>query len=146
MIIEHGTWTYYTPDQLPHGAPASAIFARRQSDGQDWYELVANPPFAPNNIIMTVDAQNVVWAATRDPSMIFPARFMVIEMDDTTTENPQEAFGYGRYRYVDGSITPIATSKKDSPVAALTEALQEAMARIEKLEAGNVGRDGRDRG
>jgi hypothetical protein len=39
-IIDHGVWVRYTPEVLPETAPNGAIFAKRESDGVDWYDYV----------------------------------------------------------------------------------------------------------
>lgn len=37
-MIYHGDWERYTPDPLPEGWPEWASYARRVSDGVDWYQ------------------------------------------------------------------------------------------------------------
>ena len=41
--IDHGDWHVYTPTTLPERAPEHALFARRDSDGVDWYDYVHDP-------------------------------------------------------------------------------------------------------
>jgi hypothetical protein len=39
-IIDHGVWIKYKPATLPFGVPANSLFAKRTSDGVDWYDYV----------------------------------------------------------------------------------------------------------
>ena len=69
-VIEHGDWQLYTPSPFPESMPVGALFARRVSDGADWYDYVkAGSNFQANTIKMTV-AQTLVCAATTDPAIV----------------------------------------------------------------------------
>jgi hypothetical protein len=86
--IFHGDWTRYTPSPFPEGAPLAAMFARRASDSQDWYDYVrAGSHFGANSVVFTTywaEGQNslVVGAAVRDPTAMFPAGQGVYEIPD----------------------------------------------------------------
>ena len=75
QIIDHGKWVPYQPDTLPPHAPPNALFARRESDGVDWYDYVRNPDsFTADGVKFTVmwheaHAGWIVGAAVRDPTM-----------------------------------------------------------------------------
>ena len=53
-IIDHGTWVAYRPAKHPEGAPGNAIFARRESDGLDWYEYCRAEHFKKGSLKLTV--------------------------------------------------------------------------------------------
>jgi hypothetical protein len=84
--IFHGDWTRYTPGTLPAGAPASTMFAKRTSDGQDWYDYVhPGNNFGAGSAAFTVSwapNQNslIVGSAVRDPVVLFPAEQGVYEI------------------------------------------------------------------
>ena len=79
-VIEHGDWQRYTPATLPEDAPGGALFARRTSDGADWYDYVNDSSnFQANTVKMTV-AQTLVCAATTDPVRLFPGNGLVLEV------------------------------------------------------------------
>jgi hypothetical protein len=98
-IVAHGEWEYYTPPPN-EDLPSSIMFARRIADGQDWYEYVAGQPFSDGGVVMTVqhtDTGDIVQAATRDPSAIFPANMIVIEETEYSGNAPQTEFGRRTY-------------------------------------------------
>lgn len=88
-VIDLGEWEQYTPDVLPDwalGLSRPVGFARRISDGQDWYEFVKmDGSFTEGSVICTVlrDPTNgveTVKAVQRDETMIFPAGSRLIEV------------------------------------------------------------------
>lgn len=74
------------------------MFAKRVSDGVDWYEYIYNGAvFAPNSIKATVNDGAIV-AATRDASRLFPQSCTVLEItEDNSTDDPQSAYAGRRY-------------------------------------------------
>lgn len=95
--IDHGTWVKYQPTVAKEGIPLTVLYARRESDGMDWYDYVHSPQsrFASDNIIIAALWREdvggyVVGPAVRDPTAIFPAGHIVIEVDDYTGTDPQE--------------------------------------------------------
>lgn len=126
-IRNHGTWHMYKPATLPEGAPANALFARRENDGVDWYDYVnSGRNFAPDSIKMTV-MDGVVAAAATDPTALFPGGAVVLEVDGAATGDPQKSFGRKVYD---------ARSKSfgDPPEIALPDPLAEIRKRLEALE------------
>ena len=88
QIVDHGKWVLYQPDTLPEHAPLSALFARRESDGVDWYVYSRDSKnFSPDTVKFTVmwqDTHNgfIIGAATRDPTRLFPAGQLLREIID----------------------------------------------------------------
>lgn len=95
QIVDHGKWTLYRPDRLPEDAPPHAMFARRESDGVDWYVYSRDAAnFSPDTVKFTVlwqDIYNgfVIGAATRDVSQLFPAGQRLGEIIDYHGGEPQ---------------------------------------------------------
>ena len=84
-VIEHGNWQIYTPATVPQGTPGNTLFARR-SDGTDWYQYVNASNFQANTVKMTV-FNNIVAAATTDPTTLFPGNALVLEVADVPLDN-----------------------------------------------------------
>lgn len=103
QVIDHGKWQLYRPDRLPGDAPPSALFARRESDGIDWYVYSRNPKsFGADTVKFTAmwqEPQNgyVVGGATRDVTALFPAGQMVLELTEFHEKDPQAELGMKRY-------------------------------------------------
>lgn len=96
-VIEHGDWRIYVPSNLPEGAPSTALFARRISDGVDWYDYVnAGSNFQAETIKMTV-VQTLVCAATTDPVRLFPGDGSILEVTDVPLNDPQGDWGRRTY-------------------------------------------------
>jgi hypothetical protein len=98
-IIDHGKWLPYKPAELPYGIPDTVLFARRESDGVDWYEYSrGGSNFRPDTVKFIAHHQPVVdrlviGAAVRDVSMLFPANAVVCEITDYSGTDPQKEFG-----------------------------------------------------
>ena len=144
MIIEHGTWSLYTPaapkmELVTH----HVLFARRDGPGfgEDWYEYVASKPFGDASVIMTVkhtDTGDVVQAATFDPSTIFPNTMLVIEETEYTGNDPFGDFNGTVYNPVTHAIGGrwVPPERKPSAIEKrILQALDLIVDRIEKLEA-----------
>jgi hypothetical protein len=103
QIVDHGRWALYQPDTLPEQAPSGALFARRESDGVDWYDYVrSGVNFGPDTVKFTAlwqDIHNgyVVGAATRDVTRLFPAEQLVREIIDYHGGDPQAELGNRLY-------------------------------------------------
>jgi hypothetical protein len=84
VIIQHGFWLRYRPDPFPEGLPPMTLFARRESDGIDWYEFLRSDELSADSVKMTVAHLNGRWiilTAHWDGSMLFPADALVIEVE-----------------------------------------------------------------
>lgn len=98
-IIDHGKWEKYRPDELPYGAPPNALFARRESDGVDWYEYVnSGKHFGVTSIKLMAGDQPalgglIVGPAVYDPTLLFPPGQVVLEITGHKSKDPQAEFG-----------------------------------------------------
>lgn len=99
QIMSHGKWMPYQPDKLPEFMPPNTLFARRESDGMDWYVYSRdNTNFSPDTVKFTAlwqDIHNgfVIGAATFDVTRLFPADQMVLEVIDYHGGDPQAELG-----------------------------------------------------
>jgi len=111
-VIEHGKWEIYVPSVLPENAPSSALFARRESDGQDWYDYV-NPPatnFATDTVKFMAIWRDyaygyVVGPAVYDATLLWPPGHLVWEITDYVGNDPQADFGNKLYNPDTGEFT-----------------------------------------
>ena len=84
-VIDHGNWQLYTPATVPPGAPSNTMFASR--DGTDWYQYVhVSSNFRPDTVKLTV-FDNIVAAATTDPTTLFPGNALVLEVTDVPLDD-----------------------------------------------------------
>ena len=132
--IDHGKWDIYTPVSLPEGMPANAMFARRESDGVDWYEYV-NPGTNFNPAYVKIAAlyreasgQYVIGPATYDATTIFPAGCIVHEVTDYTGSDPQGDLGLKAFDPVTGDFT-------DPIIPPASTAMKSLLDRMAALEA-----------
>jgi len=100
QIIDHGKWVPYVPEQWPLHAPPGALFARRVSDGVDWYEYArAGTNFGADTVKFTAYWQDAyegytVGAATRDLNRFpCPLGMLVREIVDYRGGDPQAELG-----------------------------------------------------
>jgi hypothetical protein len=131
--IFHGDWVLYTPTSFPEAAPASAMFAKRANDDQDWYDYV-NPGsrFGPGSVAFTAywaAGQNslIVGSAVRNPVFLFPAEQSVYEIP---------AYG-GDEKQLNGKLYDPATETFSDPVLPPSE-MQVLRDRIAALEAASA--------
>ena len=110
-VIDHGKWLPYTPDVLPKHAPSHALFAKRESDGVDWYDYVnSGENFDVDNVkfmavLRDYAGGHVVGPAVYDPTLLFPANHLVGEITDYAGSDPQKDFGGKIYNPEDGSFS-----------------------------------------
>jgi len=128
-FIDHGMWEAYVPDRIPEGVPKNTMFAKRASDGKDWYDYVhSGKNFQLASVKFTV-ADTVIKAPTVDPTMLFPSNMRVIEMlsdfSGYTTDQLIDKFASKIVNITTGAITD------PPPVTIGTDSL---LARIEALE------------
>jgi hypothetical protein len=99
QIIDHGRWVPYVPSRWPEYAPPNTIFARRESDGVDWYEYRNGANFGTDTVKFVAwwqDAYNgyVIGAATRDLNQFpCPLGMLVREIIDYHGGDPQTELG-----------------------------------------------------
>jgi hypothetical protein len=138
------------------------MFAKRESDEQDWY-LYVHPPLvevSPHNMkavtpynfasfdeasvkfvatYQEIHGAYIIGAATFDPTMLFPGGGLLAEIFEYTGTDPQTDFGNKVYDPVAKTITeapPIPPPPLEQVVdPRLMAILEEMMARIAALEA-----------
>ena len=142
-IKDHGEWVRYKPNPPPENMPANTAFARRVSDGVDWYDYVKGDPFGKNSIKMTVRAREkgepvTVSAPHVDASMLFPAGYRVIELEGNYTNLDEDA----RIEKFASKVIDLKTGKISDPPpppapppSPLEKKLDAILARLEKLES-----------
>jgi len=103
QIIDHGKWVRYQPDKLPQCMPPNTLFARRISDGVDWYDYSRDEKsFGADTVKFTVLWQDIhdgyiVASVSRDPSRLFPAGALLREIIDYRGDDPQAELGNKLY-------------------------------------------------
>lgn len=103
--INHGHWMMYQPASPPPNVPLQTIFARRNSDGVDWYDYVhSGSNFDPASVKMTL-RDNVVYAAATDVTLLFPEDMDILEVFDAQTSDPQQEFGRRIYDPATGTFS-----------------------------------------
>ena len=130
--IDHGQWSAYTPTTLPEGAPPHAMFARRESDGVDWYDYSNSTNFNPAYVKIAASyreasGQYVTGPATYDATAMFPAGCIVHEVTDYTGSDPQTDLGTKAFDPVTGDFT-------DPIMPEAPPALTDMAARLKALE------------
>jgi hypothetical protein len=140
QIIDHGKWQRYTPDEVPGDAPPHAMYARRESDGVDWYAYSRDPiNFAGPDTVKFMASWDevrkvfIVGAASHDVSLLFPAGQLVRELTEFYGKDPQselEVKGYDpeTNKFID---LPPLTSASDPRL----EALEARVTAVEALLA-----------
>lgn len=139
--IDHGSWVRYTPATTRADAPSGAMFARRESDGTDWYDYLKDKPFDDGNVIIAAywnENQNsyVTGPATYDPTAMFPQGCIVHEVTDYSGSDPQTDLGTKRFDPATGEFSdleplPPQTRAPDDPVMQALAAIQN---RLDALE------------
>jgi len=99
-IIDHGEWVVCDkPDDYPVKLPPNILFARRVSDGVDWYQFQRKELTAADTIKMVIRNTDEGWAVlttTHDATHLFPAGSRLIEVRGATENH--ESF---RTQFVD---------------------------------------------
>jgi hypothetical protein len=92
-----GEWERYTPDPLPAyalGLSMPVLFARRLSDGVDWYDFARGlGDFTPGTALATTirdpaTGQEIAMGLFRDPSLVFPAGLRLLEVSGLDPDDP----------------------------------------------------------
>lgn len=134
-VIEHGDWQLYTPTTLPEGAPSNALFARRVSDGIDWYDYVnAGSNFQTDTVKMTV-TNTLVGAATTDPVQMFPGNGSILEVTDVSLSDPQGDWGRKVYDPATQTFSDAPLPPNMPSLTPPADVMQTLLDRIAALEA-----------
>lgn len=130
--IDHGKWLAYIPTPLPEGMPRNAMFARRESDGVDWYDYVnAGTNFQPDTVKIAASyrdatSQYIIGPANYDATAMFPQGCIVHEITDYTGSDPQRDLGSKAFDPATGTFS--------DPIIPQEGALQDMDARLKALE------------
>lgn len=142
-IVDHGSWAAYTPkpEDHPAGAPINALFARRESDGVDWYDYVADQKsFGANTVkfaaIYRGDHVNgyIVGPAVYLADRMFPAGHIVAEITDYTGSDPQADFGNKVFDPAAATFSEQPPVPRGEMPLEIRHALDAITARFDKLE------------
>jgi len=132
--IDHGTWSSYTPDTLPSGAPPGALYVQRDSDSVDWYQYLKDGThFGAGTVKFSALWQAVyngyvVSVAVYDADRLFPANQIVREIPDYSGSDPQGDYGQKLY-------DPATDTFSDLPPLPPPAEIRDLRARIAALEA-----------
>lgn len=143
--INHGSWVRYQPTETRAGIPLTVMYARRESDGLDFYDFVQPPatPYAEGNVAIAVmwrEEYNayIVGAAVFDPTAMFPAGHTIVEIDDYTGTDPQTDLGGRAYDLETMTLGEVPVFVMEDPImetqTKILSALDSIMARLDKLE------------
>lgn len=135
-ITNHGTWSAYIPDQLPPGYPKSAIFAKSDTTGRDWYDALygKEPMFAADSFKITAtrepDGSWRTQACNVDATKVFPINQLLLELTDYTGSDPQSDLGQMRYDEATNTIAPFPPPELIVPSSATKLGLYRAFKEI----------------
>jgi hypothetical protein len=138
-IIDHGKWIPYKPEVFPKDAPPTALFAKRESDGKDWYQHVNDPAsFQPDTVKIAfsfheAEKEWIIGPAVIDATMIFPANHYVREIDGFGSTDENEIIAAFRNKVIDIKTNAMKDRPKNN-APSLIEMLNALTRRIEKLE------------
>lgn len=80
----HGSWSRYSPETIPPERPVNTMFAKRDSDGVDWYDYIeSGKNFTEGSAkltLMTGAAGLQVMAANTEAAFLFPQGCTVLEV------------------------------------------------------------------
>jgi len=139
---DHGTWTQYKPAKPPENFPPNALYAKRDSDGVDWYDYIRGDNFADGSLKLTVRSRTkggpvIISAPQTDASQLFPADHRVIEIEGDYSGLDEGA----RIAKFASKVIDLKTGKLSEPPpppapppSPLEEKLDAILARLEKLE------------
>jgi hypothetical protein len=90
-IIDHGEWVASEkPDNYPVKLPPGILFARRTSDGLDWYQFQRSELTDTDTVKMLLRKTDQGWAVlttTYDASELFPQDSRLIEVRGVTDDH-----------------------------------------------------------
>lgn len=111
-IVDQGTWSPYTPDPYPANLPHNTAFAKRDSDGLDWYAAIygQTPLFANDSVKATVwKLPNATWmvqAVDTDVTKMFPSGCRIIEIVGYTGADAFADFHGQQYDPATNTLSP----------------------------------------
>jgi len=151
-IIDHGKWVPYKPErhyrkfEEAGEAGVNLLYAKRTSDGKDWYVYVNDDePFGNNNVKMIVHDQGDGWivgAAVYDATLLWPANSLLLEVTDYRGSDPQQDFGgkmFDRKTRTFGERPPRPPPPPTPTETRILSTLDNIIERIERLEKPTLG-------
>jgi hypothetical protein len=116
----HGSWTRYFPEVPPPEKPVGTMYAKRESDGMDWYDYAHNPEnwtegSAKLTLIEAPFGIQVAATAT-DPWSLFPQGCTVLEVIGFEGDAKQfqgKLVDLDNDTFVDPPVPPAVTIKAD---------------------------------
>jgi hypothetical protein len=95
-IYDHGTWSQYVPAAWPEDYPSTALFARRDSDGVDWYVYRnTRGNISDESVKLALLKENAVWVvknAVVEQSRLWPPLFRIMELYDGDLDTPFDSY------------------------------------------------------
>ncbi|TXE36452.1 tail fiber assembly protein [Serratia marcescens] len=96
----------YTPDEPALGGAVAYLC---DEDGNDWYEQ--QKEFSPDTVKIAYDSDGIIWAVSRDVSMLWPVNLSVAEIAEEKI--PGELTDVGLWAFDGKSITPRKYSESE---------------------------------
>lgn len=138
-MIDHGAWEGYKPEVYPKDVPEGIIFARRVSDGADWYDYVKSGIFLQNTLkllISTSEEGDIVRVPVVEAHRMFPAGCRVIELPDVKRLQDESAlideFANRIFDLKTGHIGELWQPKPQVDI--IGQKLDDILQRLERLE------------
>jgi len=143
-IIDHGKWIPYKPTKPPEAAPPNALFAKRESDGVDWYDYV-NPQkesgrlfsenFQEDSVkiaFMFHESDNhwIIGPAVTDATMIFPANHYVREIIGFGSTDENEIIAAFRNKVIHPETSEILGDRAEFRKRVVSEEEREVMSNL----------------
>ncbi|WP_170865721.1 tail fiber assembly protein [Serratia plymuthica] len=101
----------YTPNEPAFG---KAVAYLHDEDGNDWYDH--QKEFAAGTLKVAYDAEGIIWAVSRDVSMLWPINLSVVEVSEKSA--PSGLSDTGEWVFNGKKITPRTYSKEEYKVLA----------------------------
>src|SRR4051812_26130640 len=82
-VKDHGKWVSYSPDPHPEHYPKNVIFAKRESDGIDWYDYVRGDHFEKDTmkfILEERDGKTCIRTPAVEADRLFPVGGRLVEV------------------------------------------------------------------
>jgi len=128
-IINQGKWVLYQPVDYPvKGLPSNIMFARRETDGVDWYQFRDAYVGKTDSVWMTLLkppalGEWVVLMTTRDITLLFPSSPMEMRLIEVQgLDGEHETFRHKRFDFDKKEFLPMRPSPP-SPMQMMAEEL-----------------------
>src|SRR3954465_7602381 len=92
-IKDHGKWVSYKPEVHPGYFPKNVIFAKRESDGVDWYDYIRRGDNFEKDTMKFVlderDGKTCIRTPAVEADRLFPAGCRVVEVTHLKREQDE---------------------------------------------------------